>query len=214
LVKPEYDPNKNLSLLQVRVNELRSELNEVDPHILAKRINARYEQRDQSSGEFYLPMWGQAIIVSYPGFIPQVEHSKVELDVSAQALVMHHFVTTDGMSEIGRWISFAELPDGRFYYQAFQGYSGGELARRFGSDRAQFEAAAANLGGEAQSLGDTSYRFSLFPRVPLLVVLWEGDEDFQTSYRILFDASVANHLPTDACAIAGSMLTRRLIKAS
>jgi hypothetical protein len=158
-------------------------------------------------------MWGQAIVVSYPGFIPQVEQSKVELDVSAQALVMYHFVTTNGMPVIERWISFAELPDGRFYNSAFQSYTGGEMARKFGSNRAQFEAAAENLGGGVQSLGDASYRFSLFPRVPLLVVLWEGDEDFPTSYRILFDASVPNHMPTDACAITGSKLTRRLIKA-
>jgi hypothetical protein len=42
------------------------------------------------------------------------------------------------------------------------------------------------------------------------VVTWEGDEDFPSTYQILFDAAVSHHLPTDACAILGSILTHRL----
>ncbi|MFN2105113.1 MAG: DUF3786 domain-containing protein [Candidatus Promineifilaceae bacterium] len=47
----------------------------------------------------------------------------------------------------------------------------------------------------------------------MAAVCWLGDEDFPTSYRILFDRSIEHHLPTDACAILGSMLTTRLTKA-
>lgn len=209
-----YDPRKNLNLLQTRINGLRTELRLVDPYILAERTQSRYKQHDQSSGALFLPMWGNAISISYPDFVIKKEEEQEELDVSTQALVLYHFITTNGMSEVGRWISFSELPDGRFYNSAFQSYSGGELGREFGSNRPRFEVAARILGGRVHPLGDVAYRFSLFPRVPLLAVLWEGDEDFPSSFRILFDASVPNHMPTDACAIAGSMLTRRLIKAS
>lgn len=214
MVKRGYDPNKNLELLRTRIDGLRSELKLTDPIVLAERTQARYERYDQSSGAFLMPMWGKSISISFPDYLLKFEESNEELDVSAQALVLYHFVTTDGIPEMGRWISFAELPDGMFYNSAFQGYTGGELARAIGDDRKRFVTSAEILGGEAQSFGDAAYRFTLFPRVPLLAVLWEGDEDFPPSYRILFDASVPNHMPTDACAIAGSMLTRRLIKAN
>jgi hypothetical protein len=213
LEKIGYDPNNNLNLLRTRINELRADLGSVDPYILSKYTDSQFNQYDQSSGEYILPMWGRQIKISYPDFIVKNNHSNEELDVATQALVLYHFITTDGTPEIGRWISFADLPDGRFYNSAFQGYTGGELARKFGSDRNRFETAAQISGGTRELLGDAAYRFSLFPRVPLIAVLWEGDEDFPTSYRILFDASVPNHMPTDACAIAGSMLSRRLIKA-
>jgi hypothetical protein len=49
--------------------------------------------------------------------------------------------------------------------------------------------------------------------VSLMVVCWLGDEDFLTSYRILFDAAANHHLSTDACAVVGSTLTRRLLQA-
>lgn len=214
MVQKGYDPNKNLNLLRTRINGLRSELSHIDPNTLAKRTQSRYKQYDQSSGAFSLPMWGNSISISYPGFVIKIEETQEGLDVSSQALVLYHFITTDGVLEKGRWISFAELPDGRFYNSAFQSYTGGELEREFGSNRPRFEATAKILGGRAQPFGDVAFQFLLFPRVPLLAVLWEGDEDFPPSYRILFDASAPNHMPTDACAIAGSMLTRRLIKAS
>jgi len=185
----------------------------VHPVILAQRIDARFEHQGLEAGAFYLPMWGRDIFVSYPGFVAQHGQSKEELIVPEQALVIYHFVTTNGTPETRQWISFTDLPDGRFYSQAFQGYTGQELARMFDSDHERFEAAALISSGKPHDLGAVSYEFQLFPRVPLLVVMWEGDEDFPTSFRILFDASVANHLPTDACAIAGSMLTRRLIAA-
>ena len=62
-----------------------------------------------------------------------------------------------------------------------------------------------------QSLGDCSYSFHLFPNVTLMIVYWQGDEDFPSNCQILFDAAAASQLPTDACAIAGSMLTRKLL---
>jgi hypothetical protein len=48
----------------------------------------------------------------------------------------------------------------------------------------------------------------------LLVVFWAGDDELPPAYQVLFDASASHHLPTDACAIAGSMLVRQLIAAS
>jgi hypothetical protein len=43
-------------------------------------------------------------------------------------------------------------------------------------------------------------------------VYWQGDEDFDASCQVLFDASARHYLPTDAYAILGSTLTRMLKK--
>jgi hypothetical protein len=45
----------------------------------------------------------------------------------------------------------------------------------------------------------------------LAVVYHLGDENFPASCQILFDASACHYLPTDVCAILGSMLTRKLL---
>jgi len=74
--------------------------------------------------------------------------------------------------------------------------------------------AIQKLKGVEVSFADRAFLFWVFPRVPLLLVYWQGDEDFPPNSQILFDACVASYLPTDACAIAGSMLTRKLIASS
>ena len=77
------------------------------------------------------------------------------------------------------------------------------------------EAAASVRGsmpGSRESPGDAAQAYQVLPFVKLLVACWQGDEDFPSSYRVLFDAAAGRHLTTDAYAILGSMLTRRIIR--
>jgi hypothetical protein len=129
-------------------------------------------------------------------------------------MLAYYFYTADGTPPSGTWISFSELPDGKFYTAAFQGYTGNELAKAFGNDLPTFEAAAKKLGGRKETFADVAYAFRALPQVSLLAAGWAGDEDFPPSYRILFDAHSGHQTTADACAILGSTLTRRLIKSN
>jgi len=195
------------------LSEIRSILIERDVNQLAQNTGARYQKNDGENGIFQLPVWGEMTNVTHPDFVAYSSDTKQPIDVVNQGLLLYHFLIADGTLEAGYLISFTELPDGRFYSNAFQGYTGGELARYFKNDLASFREAAQHLGGLPQNLGDEAYAFKLFPNVTLAAICWLGDEDFPTNYQILFDASVTHHLPTDACAIAGSLLTRKIIKA-
>ncbi len=129
-----------------------------------------------------------------------------------QALLAYYLSTSDGMRLTGEWIAFTVLPNGRFYTNAFQGYTGNKLARVFENDVAVFGETAVSIGGQAVEFADAAFRFQILPHVAVLVACWMGDEDFPPSYKVLFDANTSHHLPTDACAIIGSMLTGKLLK--
>ncbi|MCX8061078.1 MAG: DUF3786 domain-containing protein [Anaerolineales bacterium] len=202
------------NLLEKRVQELRDELSIRDAQQLAINTASKYESINSSSGYFKFLYWQEQTLLSHPGFVALNAAQNKELGVAHQALILYYFVTACAQPLTEKWISFAELPDGRFYTQAFQGYTGSVLSRHFAERIDQFEAAAKKHKGIKYPFADRSYLFWVFPRVPLLVVHWHGDEDFPPNYQILFDASVASYLPTDACAIAGSMLTRKLISTS
>jgi len=194
-----------MSLLR-RANELRSRLKGRSPEELAACTGAQY---DPSRNEFSLFIWGKEFNLSFPGF------ETPSSSPSALALLLYYFVTADGLPLSGRWISFGDLDGGRFYNQAFQGYTGGELARSFRNDRERFMKAAFLNGGilTPNAPGDVAYFYQALPRVPLLLIYWEGDEDFPASYQVLFDAVTSHYLPTDACAILGSTLTGKIKKA-
>jgi hypothetical protein len=198
--------------LAARVEALRNGLRSLDPDGLAARTGSSLVIAERGAQEFHLKLWGQAVILSYPDFTAREAVSRGELPVHLQALLLYYFNACDGTPAAGSWVSFSELPDGRFYNQAFQGYTGKMLAKAFGNDLSAFKRAAESLGGVTADLGDASFAFQALPRVPVLAVYWRGDEDFPPTCQILFDAAAGHHLPTDAYAILGSALAKQLIE--
>ena len=196
-----------------RISELREKLTGFDPYRLAEMTGASYQPIEGDKGEFSLLLWDRPVMVFFPDLSIFQSPSFEPVSPINQALLLYYFTTADGTPPSGEWISFSELPDGRFYNQAFQGYTGHELSKFFQNDHPSFEQAARLLGGTPQNLGDSSFSFKVLPRVDLLVVYWQGDEDIPASFQILFDASAKNYLPTDAYAILGSKLTQRLLAA-
>ena len=195
------------------MEELRARLEGIQPAILAARTGSELE-----GNTIYLHLWGKPVCLKLTEYTALDAVTWHPLRPDKEMLLLYYFTTADGTPETGQWISFADLPGGRFYNQAFQGYSGHELAKAFGSDKAAFECAAASLDGRPYPIGDAAFLFHVLPRVALLVVYWQGDEGddniaFPASCQILFDSSAGHYLPTDACAVLGSTLTRRLIAA-
>lgn len=210
-------PGEDRDLLARHVATMHETLRQADPLALAASTGATYLPSGCQQGTFHLPYWGRAVTLTYPECNVRDGRTGEKLGTLDQALLAYYFRLSDGTPLAGSWISFSELPDGRFYDQAFQGYTGHELAKALGNDGAGFGRAAEHLHGRfinpEQSPGDIAFAYPVLPRVALLVVCWLGDEDFPASYRILFDAAIGHHLSTDACAILGSTLTRRLLKA-
>jgi Domain of unknown function (DUF3786) len=204
------DPQRLEQRFAQRLDELRLRLANTDPASIAGKSGATYTPADR---RLQLALWSRPLSIACSGWIAYPEGEEQQLPAFDQALLLYYLTTADGLPLSGEWIAFSDLPDGRFYNQAFQGYTGKELARLFQDDRAAFERAAQALGGVRQPLGDAAFAFQALPRAPLLAVFWQGDEDFPSSCQILFDAAASHYLPTDAYAILGSTLTRRLIKA-
>jgi hypothetical protein len=207
LSEPDSNPG-----LAARLDELRAALRSAPPELLAERTGASYSIFGPTRGEFRLSLLDTALILTFPDLI-SVNTNEDIMPVPIQALLLYYFYTSDGAPLGGQWVSFADLPDGRIYNPAFQGYSGDSLAKAFGLQAESFRQACEKTGGRANEFGETAYRFQALPRVPILVTYWLGDVDFPSSCKILFEESVSHYLPTDVCAILGSMLTHRILKA-
>jgi hypothetical protein len=197
--------------LEARVDELREALRIAKPEQRAEFTGAAYSQIGSSRGEFRLTLWDTEILVTYPLLEAYDLHDDL-LPIPVQALLMYYFATANGTPLTGKWVSFADLPDGRMYAQAFQGYSGDKIVRTYGVDISAFQKACKLAGGHKIKMADAAYIFHGLPRVPLLSTYWLGDEEFPSTCKILFDSAACNYLPIDACAILGSMLVRRIVR--
>ena len=57
-----------------------------------------------------------------------------------------------------------------------------------------FLKAGKKLGGKKMEMGDSSITFHPFPKIPITLILWKGDEEFSPQGTILFDSSIKNFL--------------------
>jgi hypothetical protein len=196
-----------------RVDEIRTKLKEKQPEILANQTGTIYTPKDSISGEFKLSFWSRELTLNFPEFTGVYTDTGEEVNTFDLTMLAYYFEVSNGAPMTGEWIAYNQIPGGLFYAQAFQGYTGNELAKVFGNDSEAFIDANEELGGRREFFGNVAFSYQVLPRVPIMVVCWLGDEDFPPSYRMLFDSNAHHHLVTDAYAILGSNLTRRLIKA-
>ena len=120
-MKPQIPAAPDPSFLARQAASLRDALQRADPARLAARTEAEFRPSAGGEGEFHLAVWGEAVRISFPGFIAFSMSRDEEASLGTQALLLYYFTIADGTPLAGRWISFAELPDGRFYQQAYQG---------------------------------------------------------------------------------------------
>jgi hypothetical protein len=206
-------PAESSAKFAERVDELREALLLLDPDTVAARSGAAYLTFGPGRGELHIPFWENICILSWPelgGYGHLIDPEP--LSDFQLTFLFHYLLTADGMPVSGKWISFAELPNGRVYNAAFQGYSGDEVTKAFGVDLNAFREACFSAGGIAAGLAHASFIFQPLPYIPLMITYWLGDEDFPSSCKILFDESASHYLPIDGCAILGSMLVRKLTR--
>jgi Domain of unknown function (DUF3786) len=202
------DPKSTLR----RIAELRQQLSSREPADLAAQSGTSLEHCVSQETGLVFYLLGEELQLCLPGY-EILSRSGQPPNELQQLMALYYFNKADGTPISGRWISFAELPDGRFYNPAFQSYTGAAIVRAFGGALPALERAASQLKGAAQPLGDRAYAFKALPRLPILLIYWTGDEDFPPACQLLFDACAPHYMPTDGCAILGNLLTHRLLKA-
>src|SRR5512136_788430 len=192
------------------VKEAQERLRQIDRAVVADRSGATIDQDGNLRVEFLRRTY----------VIDHAEWSATRADDGAtppplmQSLILTYLYTADGTPPIDRWIGFRELPNGLFYAQAFQGYTGAELVRDLKGDVETFKQASERLQGVGLPIGNAGYVFPVLPRLKLAVIIWSGDYEFPAQAQVLFQETAPHYLITDGLAIVGSLLIAQIVKAA
>lgn len=111
----------------------------------------------------------------------------------------------------GEWVAHRGLPYGQFFFRGPHELPTSAIAEAFGSDGRRFLTAAERLGGRRSDFAECAAVLPVLPRVPLLYVLWEADDEFPARASILFDRTVSEHLLVDAVLSACEITTKALV---
>jgi uncharacterized protein DUF3786 len=126
--------------------------------------------------------------------------------------VLHHLAATPRHAEPSdqRPVSFIDIPDVRGYYPPYSGRVLGRITRRFGPTANGLAAAAQAIGGSAEPIGDQGYRFGFFPRVPVWLTYFLGDDEFPPAAALLYRPDITSYLPAEDLIVMSELLAARL----
>lgn len=167
--------------------EPSAELRRSDPGDIAERVGVPWDGK-----EFRISFLRWNIHVTHPELsfrAPDFLNTFV-----IKLLTLLYLAHARAVPPANRWVPYRELQDGLFYAKSFADTVEDRLLRRFGEDLEGLREAGVTLGARMVEQGDLGLVLHTFPRLPLLFIAWQGDEEFEPSARILFDASATCYL--------------------
>jgi len=139
------------------------------------------------------------------------EGDQGEVPLPEKILVCHYLLHASGNPSTGELITFRQIPDGHFYFDAFQRRARDPFLATFGKHPELFQRCAQALGGKPAATGDVGLSFQVFPRIAIHLIIWKGDDEFPPEASILFDASIQHNLAVEDIAVLAGMLVYRLM---
>lgn len=152
---------------------------------------------------------------SYLITLPEIEISFADsgdkVPIKDRVLILHYLTLAKGTPATNRLITFKELLGGANYFPAFYKRTIKPLLDYFGKEPGLLVAAAEKLGGHKADYGDVAVTINAFSRVPITIVLWQGDDEFAPDGSIMFDANISDYLSTEDITVLCETITWRLV---
>ncbi len=157
-----------------------------------------------------LSCFGYPMRIAVPGC--EIVASSAVDNFTLKVLALRYISKADNSAITGEWVAYRDLPGGMFYAATIPPTVEEPLAEVFGAEKWALSDTAPALNGKELEYGDESFAFYAYPRVPLMVVLHWGKDEFPPSVRFLFDRCVSHYLNTDDCKVLATQTASMLIK--
>ncbi|MEW6599670.1 MAG: DUF3786 domain-containing protein, partial [Nitrospirota bacterium] len=183
-----------------RVKELFDEISTAGFYEAAPGIGAIVED-----DRLRLAYFGREITLGRTGF-------QEEIDVMDRLLILM-YIRQAGRGELtGKWTAFREFKDGLIRSESFHDACEMPLAEIFERKQEGLIRRLADLGAEKTSgfATEYSYIFRALPKLPMLVLLWPGDEEIGANCKILLDSTAHVFLDIEALLYLGMALVRHI----
>ncbi len=167
------------------------------PAEAAKNCDFKYEGSEKE-GEFLFPFFGNETKLTFPAFSANFVNTEKELNNFLMTFVLYHLATSDGTPLNNAWISYADLPGGISYINAFRAYTCKKLVAHFDNNLEDVHSAAKKLGLKSIDIGaDAAYLFDVMPKVKVAMLYRLGDEEFEPTANFLFDGHASPQWTSD-----------------
>ena len=175
------------------------------------KSGARYLEID-SNKVIIIEYLNQSYLISLPDIRISLMNSEEAVPIKDKILMLHYFTSAKGTPLSNRLIAYKELPGGIIYFPTFSKRAIKPLLDHFGKEPHRLIDVAGKLGGDKADYGDVAVTINAFSRVPIILVLWQGDEEFPPGGNIMFDSTISEYLSTDDINVLCETIAWRLVR--
>ena len=174
-------------------------LAELGPEDVQARANATFHHE---SSTYELSCLGQDIFVSLTkrkisGNSHSGEILLKELGEYSILSILRYLIHAKNLPPSGKLVRPSDLPGGEIFLKGTHVLPLDKIVGNFDNNSGAFLSKGMKLGGTQLDYGDISLKLSPFPRIPIVLIVWYGDEAFPSRTSLLFDSSCSSHLSTD-----------------
>jgi len=190
-------------------------LEKLDPDDVCKRALATYREKEY---DYILPfLSGSLRIVPSERLIVQERKLPFDSVDFETALIALNYLINASPTELSRkWVGEKDLPGGFVFFQGPHQLPTRPLADMYQLYPQDVIRAVDVLGGRQIQMdhGNLTFVVNVFPRVPVMLIFWKGDEEFEPQMAFRFDATITLHLPVLDQVFAMTYVLYRHIKAA
>jgi len=164
---------------------------------------------------YELTCFGQKINISLPnrnisGNSETADTLIKEFGDYSRLSILNYLVNVKEVPLSGQLVRPTDLSGGDLFARGTHVLPLDEISEFFNNNTDSFIAKGKELGGSETDYGDMSVELYPFPRVPVVLIVWSGDNEFPAKSSILFDSSCTFHMSTDILW-STAMLTARMM---
>ncbi len=183
-----------------------------DPLEIARRCGAVYAEETNEKKGISIDFLNREIDISWPDLDFSESTECKEVPIQQQVLILHYLNLANDVEISNEWIAYQEVPDGKFYMDAFIRRAKNPMVQGFGDNPELLVKLTSEVyGAVPMEQGDLAVSIQALPLVPVALILWRGDDEFPPEGTILFDRSVSQVLSAEDIAWLAGMIIYPLL---
>ncbi len=185
----------------------RNEFLKLDIISLSDRFGFEYDDEN-----IYVPYYGKTYIINRSsGVMTDSADRNKSVNFGPLMSIYHLFYFSKPYAKVrGEFVPFRNVKNASPFAPNFERSVQSGLARPFDGKKDLLISACETLGGKKIPQGDVGYVFYAFEKImPVMMVFWDGDDEFPAQANILFDADITDFLHEETvCCIGGDLIDR------
>jgi Domain of unknown function (DUF3786)/Putative Fe-S cluster len=178
---------------------------------IATRISGEYAVIE-GIPQITLPYFNSHILIAQDRI---VDDKGNELKKNEQTFVYIHMAQGGIAKPSGNMKSFKEFPNTVSKIVSMKDHVETPLQNTFTSNLDKLSLACTMAGGhnvdDKYNSADLAYQFSVFPKVPVIILFWDENEGFGAEVKLLFDETIIEHLDIESIMFLSEYLCNLLI---